>query len=160
MKLKQIIIRNFRSYREQVQIPIDQFTAFIGRNDVGKSTVLEALEIFFNNKIIKIESADACVFTDDKKVVIGCVFSELPERVVLDTNTPTTFAQEYLLNSNRELEIHKIFDCTLKVPRETVFAYSLHPITEGTGDLLKMKNTDLKSRAREVGVDLRGLWCK
>ncbi|MGV2787674.1 AAA family ATPase, partial [Clostridium perfringens] len=61
MKLKRLIIKNFRSYKEEIQIPIDDFTALIGKNDIGKSTILEAMEIFFNNKLIKLESSDACV---------------------------------------------------------------------------------------------------
>jgi putative ATP-dependent endonuclease of OLD family len=154
MKLLRVIIRNFRSYKEEVQIPIDQFTAFIGKNDVGKSTILEALEIFFNNSTVKIDQSDSCVFTDDNKVLIGCVFSDLPEQVILDSQTPTTFAQEYLLNSNGELEIHKLYDCSLKTPKATVHAFSHHPINDGLSDLLRLKITDLKKRSRDLEVDL------
>lgn len=46
MKLKRLIIKNFRSYKDEIQISIDDFTALIGRNDIGKSTILEAMEIF------------------------------------------------------------------------------------------------------------------
>lgn len=157
MKLKRVIIKNFRSYREDIQISVDNFTAFIGRNDVGKSTILEALEIFFNNSIIKIEQSDACVYNTDKKVVIGCVFSDLPDQVVLDSQTPTSFAQEYLLNSDGELEIHKVYDCNLKNPKEMIFALSHHPKADDTRDLIKLKNVDLKSRARTLGVDLSNI---
>jgi len=157
LKLERVIIKNFRSYREEKQIPFDNLTAFIGRNDVGKSTILEALEIFFNSSTVKIDQSDACVFGDDKKVVIGCVFSELPDKVVLDSQTPTEFAQEYLLNSNGELEIRKVFDCNLKTPKETVFAVCSHPSTEETKDLIKLKNAELKTRARSLGIDLANI---
>ena len=46
MKIKKVIIRNFRAYREQKIIDIDDLTVFVGKNDVGKSTTLEALDIF------------------------------------------------------------------------------------------------------------------
>lgn len=46
MKLKSIKIKNFRGYSQLVEIPFNNITAFIGKNDAGKSTVLEALEIF------------------------------------------------------------------------------------------------------------------
>jgi len=46
MKLESVKLKNFRGYGDEILIPINKLTAFIGRNDAGKSTVLEALEIF------------------------------------------------------------------------------------------------------------------
>src|SRR5699024_2915015 len=57
-KLKAVELKNFRSFQEKTRITIDNITTFIGKNDAGKSTVLEALEIFFNNDIVKIEQGD------------------------------------------------------------------------------------------------------
>ena len=47
MKLREIILKNFRGYYAETRITIDDLTALIGKNDVGKSTILEALDIFF-----------------------------------------------------------------------------------------------------------------
>lgn len=52
MKLKQLKLKNFRVYKEENYVEFENLTAFVGKNDVGKSTILEALEIFFNNKIV------------------------------------------------------------------------------------------------------------
>ena len=49
MKLKRLILENFRGYYERTEIDFDDLTAFIGKNNVGKSTILEALDVFFNN---------------------------------------------------------------------------------------------------------------
>lgn len=46
MKIKSIIIENFRGYKDRQIIDLNDFTAFVGRNDAGKSTILEALDIF------------------------------------------------------------------------------------------------------------------
>ncbi len=51
MRLKLFSLKNFRGYREQVQIDMSDLTVFVGRNDIGKSTILEALDIFFNDKV-------------------------------------------------------------------------------------------------------------
>ena len=51
MKLREIILQNFRGYYNETRIPVDDLTALIGQNDVGKSTILEALDIFFNRKL-------------------------------------------------------------------------------------------------------------
>lgn len=49
MRLDSVKIKNFRGYKDEVVIKIDDLTAFVGKNDIGKSTVLEALDIFFND---------------------------------------------------------------------------------------------------------------
>lgn len=48
MKLKSVRIKNFRGYVDSDDIDVGKLTAFVGRNDIGKSTILEALDIFFN----------------------------------------------------------------------------------------------------------------
>ena len=55
MNLTQVKLKNFRRYLEEISIDFTNLTVFVGKNDVGKSTVLEALEIFFNNKTVKID---------------------------------------------------------------------------------------------------------
>ncbi|MBO8172467.1 MAG: ATP-binding protein [Bacillaceae bacterium] len=153
MKLKTIILKNFRSYKDEVRIPINDLTAFIGTNDIGKSTILEALEIFFNNTIVKIDSSDACVHGDKKDVRIGCVFENLPESITIDSTSTTNLKDEYLLNEEGYLEIHKIFDCTMKNPKEKVYAIANYPSVELANDLLLLKNTDLIKRIKELNID-------
>lgn len=58
MKLKSLILKNFRSYKD-VKILFDKsMNVIIGQNDVGKSTILEALDIFFEGGTIKIDITD------------------------------------------------------------------------------------------------------
>ena len=47
MFLREVVLQNFRGYKNQHRIPIDQLTAFIGKNDVGKSSIFDALAVFF-----------------------------------------------------------------------------------------------------------------
>ena len=46
MKIKQLKISNFRSYKEEVIINFNDLNVFVGKNDIGKATILEALDIF------------------------------------------------------------------------------------------------------------------
>ena len=39
-------IKNFRSYKDEITISFEDLTAFVGKNDIGKSSILEALDIF------------------------------------------------------------------------------------------------------------------
>lgn len=153
MRLREVILKNFRAYKSEIRISISDLTAFIGRNDIGKSTILEALEIFFNNSTVKIEGQDPCVHTSDKIVVIGCVFEGLPDQIVLDATSSTSLKEEYLLNKDGFLEIHKEYDCSLKTPKETVYVVAYHPSVDKANDLLLLKNSDLKKRIAELGID-------
>lgn len=47
--IEQIYIKNFKAF-EKMSIPIDKHNILIGENDAGKSTVLQALDIFFNQE--------------------------------------------------------------------------------------------------------------
>lgn len=154
MRLKALVLRNFRGYKGETRIAIDpNLTAFIGRNDVGKSSILDALGIFFDSPLTKFEASDLCVYAEDQEVRIGCVFDELPDTLTLDATSTTNLSEEYLLNRDGQLEIHKIFDCSLASPKPRVVACAQHPRADGYADLLQLKNSDLKRRLQEKGVD-------
>ncbi|NQG97026.1 AAA family ATPase [Streptococcus suis] len=153
MRLKQLKIKNFRGYKEETVVEFDELTAFIGRNDAGKSTVLEALEIFFNNKIVTCEREDLSVGVDDDSIYISCIFDELPQEITIDSTSTTTLSAENLLNSDGYLEIKKIFKCTTAKPKPSIRIVCNHPVDEGFKDLLLLKQKDLKERAISLNID-------
>lgn len=152
MKLASVVLENFRGYCQPVRIRIDSdLTAFIGKNDAGKSTVLEALEIFFNEG--KMEQSDACVHGVHSMVRIGCSFTDFPTELVLDSAAKSSLEAECLLNERGELEIVKEWDASAKAPKESVFAAAMHPTHADAADLLALKNTELKARVKKLGID-------
>lgn len=46
MHIKKIIISNFRGIKEPTEILFNDFICIVGKNDVGKSTVLKAVDAF------------------------------------------------------------------------------------------------------------------
>jgi putative ATP-dependent endonuclease of the OLD family len=92
MILERIILTNFRGYCNETSIPIGSLTAFIGKNDAGKSTILEALEIFFNNNVIFCEKDDLSINANNKNIEITCEFSNIPNEIVIDAASPTNLA--------------------------------------------------------------------
>lgn len=147
MKLKKVIIHNFRGYSRMTEIPIDQLTALIGKNDVGKSTILDALDVFFNKN--KMEAADRNVHCGEADVIIGCVFSDFPAEVLLDETVTTSLEREYLLNEEGFLEIRKHYSPSGK---ESVYILANHPSNEPYDCLLQKKNTDLKALIKSAGI--------
>ncbi|WP_407989477.1 AAA family ATPase [Porphyromonas pogonae] len=43
--MKDDILKKIRCYKDEVSIEFDDLTTFVDKNDIGKSTVLEGLEI-------------------------------------------------------------------------------------------------------------------
>jgi putative ATP-dependent endonuclease of the OLD family len=153
MKLTEVKLQNFRNYQAEQTILINDMTVIVGRNDAGKSTILEALDIFFNDAAI--ENDDASVNGDAKDVRITCVFKELPNEIVLDEQHPTTLQNEYLIREDGCLEICRVFNCSsTKGKQSRIFAKAQHPTSDGYSDLLRLKITELKTRARDLGVNL------
>lgn len=153
MRLESVSIKNFRCYRDEVTVRLDDLTTFVGKNDVGKSSVLEALEIFFNNETVKIELGDANVYSEDTKVSITCEFSDLPPTLTLDAGAATTLAAEYLLTATETLKIRKIFECKSSKPAEEVSLLAYHPTAPEVANLLELKEKDLQAIVKKKGLD-------
>ncbi|MCO6465963.1 MAG: AAA family ATPase [Bradyrhizobiaceae bacterium] len=154
MKLVSVAIKNFRCYREEVHVAIDNLTTFVGKNDIGKSSILEALEIFFNNETVKIEQGDANIYNDDKEISITCEFDDLPQTLSLDAGAGTTLADEYLLTTSGTLKIRKVYDCKPKSPGTEVYIIARHPTAKGVDSLLEMKEKDLQKLVSDGKLDV------
>lgn len=153
MKLKRLYLENFRSYKDLVSIDFENITTFIGKNDAGKSTILEALEIFFNNDIVKIDSSDVNIFSDSKKVTIACDFTELPDELILDSGEKTSLKEEYLLIDEETMRIKKTYDCSKSKPSEDIYIVTNHPTADGFENLLSLKEKDLQKMVKERQLD-------
>ena len=153
MKLKKLHIEGFRGYRNKSVFCLDDLAVIVGKNDAGKSSLLDALNIFFEEA--KIDSDDVHVaLVDAPEVVLSCEF-EPPETMIIDAENPVDPKQEYLLNEDGLLHIKKIYEGKRSLPK--VFLVADHPYGDSVGDLLELKISDLKKRAKEMGVDLAGV---
>ena len=146
MKIKTVKIKNFRKYKKEIIIHFSDLNCFVGKNDIGKSTILEALNIFFNGgkgkgypKIDKEDINKSSFKTDNQEIIISVVFENLPPKIIIDTDNETTLKEEYLLNQDNDLEIIKKYNL-----KETVFIKANHPTNEKCSELLLKKNKDLK----------------
>lgn len=109
MKLSSIYLENFRGYQNRCVVKIGQdCTALVGRNDAGKSTILTAIDILFNDKA-KIQQEDINILRKDKDdiIYIGAAFDDVPEELILDSSVSTSLHREELLNKEGKLEIYK-----------------------------------------------------
>lgn len=154
MQIISVKIENFRGYKEPIEIKFDELTVFVGKNDVGKSTVLEALDIFFNEGkgAVKIEKSDVNVVEAQKgnsETIISVCFDELPNKIIIDSTVETTLKEEYMLNSAGNLEIVKKYK---NGGSAKIFVKANHPTNSKCDNLLLAKNSDLKKIVQQEKI--------
>lgn len=155
MKLRHLTLQNFRCYHQPTAIELEDLTVLVGRNDAGKSAILDALNVFFGN--VKLDSDDRCKHADDDaEITITCEFDGLPNEIDIDAGFPTTLQNELLVTASGRLRIKKVFKG--KAPTlKAVFAIAHHPSNPSAADLLTLKRPQLRARAQELHVDLTGV---
>ena len=146
MKIKRLTIKNFRGYRGETSIEFENLTAFVGKNDIGKSSIMEALDVFFNDGkgVIKLDKDDVNVDArevEDREISIAICFCNLPERIIIDATNETVLAEEYLLNPEGQLEVIKKYP---NAGSAKVFIRALHPTNPYCADLLQKKDSELR----------------
>lgn len=124
MKISTIAIQNFRIIKSCKEISIDDFTCIIGRNNVGKSTFLKAVQLFISGD--SLEKSD--YHDQDNEILICLKFSEISEKDLekipehreriepFIKNNEIKFARRYDLDGRSRLRIFK------KMPKEKKFS--------------------------------------
>lgn len=159
MKIKSVAIENFRGYQQKAVVCFENLTAIVGRNDIGKSTIMEALDIFFHDGkgLIKLDKDD--INKTGKKsgntdITISVCFTELPQSVVIDSSNETTLADEFLLNKGGYLEVSKTFkNAATTATGMRVAIRANHPTNPLCADLLLKKQAALNSIIDKLGVE-------
>lgn len=156
MKIKSVTIENFRGYQQKTVVSFGNLTAIVGRNDMGKSTIMEALDIFFHDGkgLIKLDKDDINKTgknLGNNDVKISVCFTDIPESVVIDATNETTLADEYLLNKDGCLEVSKTF-MNASTTSVKVAIKANHPTNPLCADLLLKKQATLSSLIENLGV--------
>lgn len=155
MKIVSMRLSNFRGYQEEVEIQFCNLTAFVGKNDIGKSSILEALDIFFNDgkgniKLDKDDVNKQLANQGNRDTCISLIFSELPERIIIDANNETTLQDEYMLNPDGHFEIVKKYP---NAGSAKVFIRANHPSNPDCRDLLLKKDTELREIITRLDIE-------
>lgn len=156
MKIHKVILENFRAFYGKVEIPLEDFTVFLGKNDQGKSSILEAKDVFVNEGkgSVKIDNNDLNQKAKNENVdsfKIGIIFKDLPEEIIIDETNRTSLRDEFLLTREDFLEIWKTFK-NAKIQNVTVKCY--HPANDDfLKDLMKKKIKELQDFVKENKIN-------
>lgn len=154
MKLYSLTLKNFRGYKDETKIVFDNLTAIVGKNDIGKSSILEALDIFCNNKPVHpLDKSDInveAVAKGENDIEITAEFIDLPTALVIDATNETSLSEEYLLTAEGRLKVRKVYP---NAGKEKVYIVANHPTQEDCADLITLKQKELKKRVEDLGLD-------
>lgn len=145
MNLIGIKLKNFRGYKDIYIHLQENLQMIVGMNDIGKSTILEALDIFFNDKnaTVKISKDDLNIsMVDiDNVIEIACLFSiEEMDTIVIDSSYRVFPRDEYLLNAEGYFEIIKKWDTSLSALKATTYIKCAIPSCIDVNILTKKQN--------------------
>lgn len=149
MKIVQISIENFKGIKDKVEITTNDFNCIVGKNDVGKSTILKALDIFLNDKSPSKE--DKNVYVDSTSIMIELTFEINPFlSIKIDEAIPTTFIEEELLNERGQLVIKKVWNVANDRPRADWF---IKRKSYADNDFLFLTETYLIKLCKTLGIE-------
>ncbi|ASJ05368.1 ATP-dependent nuclease [Thermococcus barossii] len=147
MRIVGIEIENFRSLKH-VTIPIDDLTILIGRNGAGKSSVLKALELFFNPNA-KYSEEDFYARNTDSPIKITVTFELTNEQEINEF-------RGYVIEENgkRYMKVVKIMKFPPSKSNQTY-----HGITMGIPQFseLPSKKEDLIKKYNKLRSEFPGL---
>jgi predicted ATP-dependent endonuclease of OLD family len=155
MKIKSVSLHRFRKYSTPITIELDDLLVLVGRNDIGKSSILEALDIFFNDGkgCVKLDKDDVNkdgLANGEDSIEISVEFTDLPPNIVIDASNITTLRDEHLLTADGTLRITKKYPGAGK---ERVFIIAKHLINPECKDLLLKKQSDLRAILASQAID-------
>lgn len=84
MKIKDVHIKNFRCLHD-LSIPFENLTALVGRNGCGKSSVLKAIEIYYDVNY-NADLEDFCNRVTDDPIEINITFQDFTEQELENFN--------------------------------------------------------------------------
>lgn len=157
MKIKKVVLTNFRGYSTPTEIFFDDLTVFVGRNDIGKSTVLEALDLFFNDGkgVVKYDKNDISIGARVPEYSIEVVFGDIPDTVIVDSTYQTSLAEEFLLTTDSEFDVIKRFSGGNKC--SGTYIKCNHPTNPNCAGLHLKKITELKRMIQDQSIECDNL---
>lgn len=121
MKLRKIIIENYKGINAKVEISINDFNCIVGKNDVGKSTLLKAIDAFINDNGPTAD--DKNIYNESNLVSIEMQFDAGKQDVVFDETLPVTFEDEDFVNIEGLLSVKKTWDVSNKTIKPEWFIF-------------------------------------
>lgn len=152
MRINKVAIQGFRAFKEMTEISLGTLTTIIGKNDAGKSSILHALDAFFNGPP---DEGDFNRDQDsDAPIIFQVSFSDLPTFVRLEEGIDTNLESENLLDSQHNLTIRRTY--SRKNPKKPKTTFIVEDFDNAQfQNLCSLKETQLNERGKSSGLEVK-----
>ena len=150
MFLREIRIHKFRGITEERVFSCNSFNVIVGKNDVGKSTILKALDYFLNDTKPTFDEINNA--SGDYDFIIELLFNPGEQPIIIDGNIPTTFEQEELLNENGFLHIKRKWTINTPTSKPSLEWY-IERKKYSENDFILKTEPQLLSLCRELDIE-------
>ena len=150
MKLKSIRLENFHGVAGTTDAVVSDFAVLVGRNDVGKSTLLKALHLFLNGTTPSQDSNNAQNQATTIAIELAFFPSTIP--IVIDEAISTSFETEQLLDESGHLRLRREWDTSAARPTPKTY---IRRKTFGEDDFLLATEKDLLKKCEKLKIDTK-----
>lgn len=148
MRLVKAIIENFKGINTPIEIAFSDFNCIVGKNDVGKSTILKAVDTFINEN--NPTADDKNIYNESKTITIELMFDCQNQQIILDDAINVTFEEEELVNDGGLLCVKKTWDISQKTIKPKVFILRKR---YDTNDFLSLDEKALIKLCKELKIE-------
>jgi len=162
MYISNLKIKNYRGIGKEVSVDFSSFNTIVGKNDCGKSIIINALNIFFNDS--KVAEKDFNFYTEDENEVDRNIFIE----VTISDFNPMNLKSFLLEDKTKEdgfLEICEDYVTNNKIVIKKEFKYKKDQKETSSSSYIwvndyknekihGLKSADLKKIKEKRGVDI------
>jgi putative ATP-dependent endonuclease of OLD family len=153
MRIHSLFLKNYRPFATLEEIRLGQLATIVGQNDVGKSNILRALELFFEQGHALEESDIYTRAPAGEDIVIEVAFTSLPREIELEEGVMTTIENEMLVDPDGYLRIRKTYDRS-DPGKLTIRLITLDFNDDRFAGLSILKESDLNARCKDVCIQV------
>ena len=111
MTIKDISIRNFRGIESLDKLPCGKINSYTGKNDSGKSSILKALDAFFNKKITPLDIFQGMSEDDQVEINIRFKLDDDINDLALDSDGYLSITKTFSLNAKGKFVNNEFYTC-------------------------------------------------
>jgi len=152
MRIASLSLQGFRAFRDLTRIDFGSLTTIVGRNDSGKSSILHALDIFFNG-----QPDDSDFNRDlgaDGSILIQISLVDLPQEIELEEDVKTNLVSENLTGGDDRFTIRRVYN--RKSPKKPQTSYMVLDFADETfANLCSKKERELNELGKNIGLDFK-----
>ena len=111
MKIYDISIKNFRGIKSLTKLKSGDINSFVGKNDSGKSSVLKALDAFFNDKFTHNDVFKGISEEEKTEITIRFESSEVINSLALDTEGKINLKKTFTFSNTGKVVKEIFYTC-------------------------------------------------